>query len=160
NVQNHARISSALRQVSGIAILHDYCYHHFFAHKCFEELRSPPAYARLIHEYYGSAGFNMALRSGVITRDRTLYAPWDGENVADYPLMQPVAALAAAVVVHSRFMEERVAKFFKGPILRLFLPSDQKVAPSPEDAAHRHPESPARGRCQFATFGHIGRPKC
>ncbi len=141
-------------------MLHDFSYHHFFAHKCFEELHNPPAYARFIREYYGSAGFNMALRSGVITRDATLYAPWDGENVIDYPLMQPLASLASAVVVHSRFMEERVAQFFKGPILRLFLPSDQKVAPAVNDMAAWRAETAGRERCQFATFGHIGRPKC
>jgi glycosyltransferase involved in cell wall biosynthesis len=160
NVQNHALITAALRRVPGIAVLHDFSYHHFFAHKCFDDLRSPPAYARLMHDYYGSAGFNMALRSGVITRDTTLYAPWDGENVAEHPLMQPLAMLAAAIVVHSQFMEEKVAKFFKGPVLRLFLPSDQKVAPSPADIARWHSETAGKERCQFATFGHIGRPKC
>jgi glycosyltransferase involved in cell wall biosynthesis len=160
NVQNHREIVEALRRVPGVAILHDFSYHHFFAHKCFEELRSPPAYARLMRDYYGSAGFNMALRSGVITRDATLYAPWDGENVADYPLMQPLVELAAAVIVHSRFMEERVAKFFKGPVLRLFLPSDQKMAPTPEDLGRWRETTARKEQCHFATFGHIGRPKC
>ncbi len=160
NVENHAQITEALRRIPGIAVLHDFSYHHFFAHKCFEELHNPPAYARFIREYYGSTGFNMALRSGIITRDATLYAPWDGENVIDYPLMQPLAALASAVVVHSRFMEERVAQFFKGPILRLFLPSDQKVAPAASDMAAWRAETAGRERVQFATFGHIGRPKC
>ena len=160
NVENHAQITEAMRRIPGIAVLHDFSYHHYFAHKCFEELHNPPAYARFIREYYGSTGFNMALRSGIITRDATLYAPWDGENVIDYPLMQPLAALASAVVVHSRFMEERVAQFFKGPILRLFLPSDQKVAPAAGDMAAWRAETAGREHCQFATFGHIGRPKC
>jgi glycosyltransferase involved in cell wall biosynthesis len=159
NVNNHLNIADALRGLPGIAILHDFSYHHFFAHKCFEEARSPAAYARLIREYYGSAGFNMALRSGVITRDATLYAPWDGENVADYPLMQPLASLAAAAVVHSKFMEERVAQSFRGPILRLFLPSDQKIAPSEDEMARWRSETATKERCQFTTFGHIGRPK-
>jgi glycosyltransferase involved in cell wall biosynthesis len=160
NVQNHVRVTEALRSVPGIAVLHDFSYHHFFAHKCFDELRSPPAYARFVREFYGSPGFNMALRSGVITRDATLYAPWDGENVVDYPLMQPLASLAAAVVVHSSFMEEQVRRFFQGPVLKLFLPSDQKAAPSEDDMAHWRTETAAKERCQFATFGHIGRPKC
>lgn len=160
NIQNHALVTAAMRRVPGIAILHDFSYHHFFAHKCFEELRSPPAYARLMHDYYGSAGFNMALRSGVITRDPTLYAPWDGENVAEHPLMQPLAMLGAAIVVHSQFMHEKVTKFFKGPVLRLFLPSDQKIAPSTADIERWHAETADKERCQFATFGHIGRPKC
>ncbi len=76
NIQNHNNIAEALRRIPGIAVLHDFSYHHFFAHRCFEEVRSPAAYARLMREYYGSTGFNMALRSGVITRDATLYAPW------------------------------------------------------------------------------------
>jgi glycosyltransferase involved in cell wall biosynthesis len=160
NVANHTQITEALRKIPGIAVLHDFSYHHFFAHKCFEELHAPPAYARFMREYHGSAGYGMALRSGVITRDATLYAPWDGDNVSEYPLMQPLAALAAAVVVHSRFMEERVAKFFKGPILRLFLPSDQKAAPSSGDLARWRDETTSRDRCQFASFGHIGRSKC
>jgi glycosyltransferase involved in cell wall biosynthesis len=160
NVVNHAHVAAALRRIPGIAVLHDFSYHHFFAHKCFEELHAPPAYARFMREYYGSAGFNMALRSGVITRDATLYAPWDGENVSEYPLMQPLAALASAVVVHSRFMEEHVAKFFKGPILRLFLPSDQKARPNAADLARWRTETAGRDRCQFTSFGHIGRSKC
>ncbi len=159
NVENHENVVEALRRAPGIAILHDFSYHHFFAHKCFEKLRSAPAYARLIHDYYGSAGFNMALRSGVITRDATLYAPWDGENVADYPLMQPLVTLAAAVVVHSRFMEEHIVKFFKGPILRLFLPSDQKITLSPNDLTRWRRETANKERCQFTSFGHIGRAK-
>jgi glycosyltransferase involved in cell wall biosynthesis len=160
NVENHGDIVSVLRRVPGIAILHDFSYHHYFAFKCFEELHSPPAYARLLHEYCGSRGFNMALRSGVITRGATLYAPWDGENVADYPLMQPLASLAGALVVHSRFMEEHVSRFFKGPILRLFLPSDQKVAPSDDELARWRSETVAKPRCQIATFGHLSRSKC
>jgi glycosyltransferase involved in cell wall biosynthesis len=160
NVENHGDIVSVLRRVPGIAILHDFSYHHFFAFKCFEELHAPPAYARLMHDYCGSAGFNMALRSGVITRGATLYAPWDGENVADYPLMEPLASLAGALVVHSRFMEEHVSRFFRGPILRLFLPSDQKVAPSDDDIAQWRFETAGKPRCQFATFGHISRSKC
>lgn len=159
NVHNHLEIAAALRALPGIAVLHDFSYHHFFANRCFDQVRSPAAYARLIREYYGSAGFNMALRSGVITRDATLYAPWDGESVADYPLVQPLAGLAAAAVVHSRFMEERVAQFFKGPILRLFLPSDQKLVPSAEEMARWRSETATKERCQFVTFGHIGRPK-
>jgi glycosyltransferase involved in cell wall biosynthesis len=160
NVQNHAQIAAALRQVPGIAVLHDFSYHHYFAHLSFDQLKSPASYARLMHDYYGSAGFNVALRSGVITREPTLYSPWDGENVADSPLMRPLAMLASAIVVHSRFMEERVARFFKGPILRLFLPSDQKVAPTPQELARWQAQSVGKERCQFATFGHIGRPKC
>ncbi|MEI9932411.1 MAG: glycosyltransferase [Rhizomicrobium sp.] len=160
NAQNHTHIINALRSVAGIAVLHDFSYHHFFAHKCFEELRSPPVYARLLRDYYGSVGFNMALRSGIITREATLYAPWDGENVAQYPLTQPVSALAAAVVVHSKFMEEHVAKTFQGPILRLFLPSDQKKAPSPDEILQWGNETASRERCQFTTFGHISRAKC
>jgi len=160
NVQNHAQIAAALKQIPGIAILHDFSYHHYFAHLSFDQLKSPAGYARLMHDCYGSVGFNSALRSGVITREPTLYTPWDGENVADYPLMKPLAMLASAIVVHSRFMEEKVARFFKGPILRLFLPSDQKRAPSPQDLAGWQAQSQTRERCQFATFGHIGRPKC
>jgi glycosyltransferase involved in cell wall biosynthesis len=160
NFSNHGQIVSALSAVPGIAILHDFSYHHFFAHRCFTDLRAPSAYARLIHDYYGSTGFHMALRSGVITRDATFYAPWDGENVSDYPLMQPIATLAAAVIVHSKFMEERVAQIFKGPILRLFLPSDQKASPSSGDIARWRSETAAKDRCQFASFGHINRSKC
>lgn len=160
NVQNHSQIAAALRQVPGIAVLHDFSYHHYFAHLSFDQLKSPAAYARLMHDSYGSAGFNTALRSGVVTREPTLYAPWDGENVADYPLMKPLAMLASAIVVHSRFMEDKVGRFFKGPILRLFLPSDQKMSPSPQALAHWRSVSLRKERCQFATFGHIGRPKC
>jgi len=160
NVENHGDIVNILRRVPAIAVLHDFSYHHFFAYKCFEELKSPPAYARLIHDYRGSAGFGMALRSGVITRDATLYAPWDGENVADYPLMRPLALLAGAIIVHSGFMEEHVSKFFNGPVLKLFLPSDQKAAPSADDIARWRHETAATERCQFATFGHLGRAKC
>jgi glycosyltransferase involved in cell wall biosynthesis len=160
NIQNHGRIAEVLSHVPGVAVLHDFSYHHYFADRCFEQVRSPAAYARLIREYYGSAGFQMALRSGIITRDATLYAPWDGDNVADYPLMQPLAMLAAAVVVHSRFMEEKVAGFYRGPVLRLFLPSDQKAAPTEASIDRWRSETAKKDRCQFTTFGHIGRPKC
>jgi len=160
NVPNHGRIVEVLRQVPGIAVLHDFSYHHYFAYRCFAELDSRQAYARFIHDYYGSAGFNMALRSGVVTRDATLYSPWDGENVADYPLMRPLAALASALIVHSAFMERSVKKFFHGPVLRLFLPSDQKRAPGEADMERWRTVTKSKQHIQFAAFGHIGRPKC
>jgi glycosyltransferase involved in cell wall biosynthesis len=160
NFGNHGLIVNALRGLPGIAVLHDFSYHHFFAHRCFAELRTPSAYARLMHQYYGSKGFNMALRSGVITRDATFYAPWDGENVSDYPLIQPIVTLASAAIVHSKFMEEKVAKVFKGPILRLYLPSNQKTSPTAADVSLWHSETATKERCQFASFGHIGRAKC
>src|SRR5437868_13607188 len=82
NVENHGDIVKILRRVPGIAVLHDFSYHHFFAYKCFEDLRSPPAYARLIHDYSGSAGFGMAFRSCVISRASSLYAPECCEHIA------------------------------------------------------------------------------
>ena len=160
NMQNHGRIVEVLRRVPGIAVLHDFSYHHCFAHKCFVEINSRPAYARFMREYYGSAGFNMALRSGVVTPGATFYAPWDGENVAEYPLIQPLAGLAGAVVVHSRFMEEAVSKIFNGPILKLFLPSDQKRAPTEADMERWRKQTQSKQGIHFATFGHFGRPKC
>src|SRR6476661_187691 len=40
NVENHGDIVNILRRVPAIAVLHDFSYHHFFAYKCFEELKS------------------------------------------------------------------------------------------------------------------------
>jgi hypothetical protein len=68
--------------------------------------------------------------------------------------------LASAIVVHSRYMEEHVSKIFKGPILRLFLPRDQKMAPSAESVARWRSDATKRHGCIFSTFGHINRSKC
>lgn len=160
NVENHARVLRALRAVPGIAILHDFAYHHLFAYLCFEDLKSPPAYAKVMHDWYASPGYNVAIRSGVATHGTRLYAPWDSDHIAEYPLLEPVAGLAGAIVVHSKFMEDRVRAFFKGPVLRLFLPSDQKVTLSPESQAKWREETQRRKGCNFATFGHLGRSKC
>ena len=160
NVENHGAILQALRGMPGIAILHDFSYQHLFAHLCFEQVNSPAAYVRLMHEWYGSAGFGVAIRSGVATHGSRLYAPWDSDHIADFPLLEPVAGLAAAVVVHSTFMEKRVRKNFDGPILRLFLPSDQKTAPAAEALARWRDETARRKHCQFVTFGWLARSKC
>jgi glycosyltransferase involved in cell wall biosynthesis len=127
---------------------------------CFEDLKSPPAYAKLMHDWYGSPGYNVAIRSGVATHGSRLYAPWDSDHIAEYPLLEPVAGLAGAIVVHSQFMEDRVRSFFKGPVLRLFLPSDQKVTLTAEAQMKWREETLHRKECHFATFGHLGRSKC
>ena len=160
NVENHARLLKGLRAIPGIAILHDFAYHHLFAYLCFEDLKSPAAYAKLMHDWYASPGYNVAIRSGVATHASRLYAPWDSDHIAEYPLLEPVAGLASAIVVHSKFMEDRVRAFFKGPVLRLFLPSDQKVTLTAEVQMKWREETPHRKECHFATFGHLGRSKC
>ncbi|HEY1961304.1 MAG TPA: glycosyltransferase [Rhizomicrobium sp.] len=160
NVENHGEIVRLLRSVPGIAILHDFSYHHFFAFKCFEELQSRSAYARLLHEYHGSHAFRMASRSGILRRGPALYAPWDSENVTAYPLMAPLAGLASAVIVHSAFMEEWVRRIFDGPVLRLFLPSDQKQSLTDVELDRWRTATLHKDRCNFASFGHVSRPKC
>jgi hypothetical protein len=101
-------ILQTLRRLPGVLILHEDSCQGVFAARCFGALQSPGAFARLIHRYYGTSGLDALLTSGA--------------SAASFPLLEPIAALASALVVHSDAMETCVRSFFHGPVLRLQAP--------------------------------------
>ena len=68
------------------------------------------------------------------------------------PLLEPFLQKSTAIVVHSQFASETVAKFSSRPQLKLFLPADKKPAP-------KRAKSAAGARTRFVIFGHISRTK-
>lgn len=103
-----ATVLQTLRRVPGVLILHERSYQSLFVRRCFDQLQSPSAFARLMHGYYGARGIDDLLHSGA--SDQAC------------PLIEPIAALASALVVHSDEMQNYAKSFFRGPILRLDAP--------------------------------------
>jgi glycosyltransferase involved in cell wall biosynthesis len=159
NVENHLHIAGALKSHAGVVIFHDLVYQHFFANECFENKKSPAAYARLMGELYGKPALETIHHSGICLPGHAHYAPWDSEQVTHYPMFELMTGLASAVVVHSDFAFEAVKRKYKGPVLRLALPYDQKSMFSDENIEKWQKASEHKPRLQFTSFGHISRAK-
>ena len=160
NQENHGHINRLAVQVPGVLVVHDLIMQHYFAWEVFERLRRRDLYARLIGEYYGAAGLEVVGRSQVCceTAER-LYSPWDSQHVAQMTLIEPFVHAAAAVVVHSRFAAEAVARMTDAPLLRLQLPWDQKSV-APDEALEQWAATTRSADCCLVVcFGHIARNK-
>lgn len=158
NQENHLDIFSSLKTNPGVVILHDYVYQHFFAWECFEKARTPESYARLMGAYYGGDALGVVERSG-ICGPTPLYAPWDSPHAQRFPLFEPIAGLASALVVHSEFAARAVSPKFDGPVLRLALPHDQKSSLSAAEIAAWARHTEIKERLRYTCFGHISRAK-
>jgi glycosyltransferase involved in cell wall biosynthesis len=161
NQTNHLEILDLAQRFPGVCILHDVVMHHYIAWECFTRHSSPAAYARLVQEVYGPAGFEIVARSGVSSwSTHTMFAPWDSEHVATLPFHEMFTPLASAAVVHSRFAGDAIKTSYRGPSLQLSLPCDLRPIPEDREVA-RWADQTADTKCVvFSSFGHIGPTKC
>jgi glycosyltransferase involved in cell wall biosynthesis len=128
------------RVFPGIAILHDFVMHHFFAAYCFEHLESPDAYVSTMERTYGIRGREAATEMLAGTPARI----WETESVTDFPLFEEIIREGYGVIAHSEFFCDRVRAVFPGPVRRIPLaydtiqtgfPMSRKELNIPQDAA-------------------------
>jgi glycosyltransferase involved in cell wall biosynthesis len=156
----HRDVFPMSQRVPGVAILHDFVLHNFFAACFLERPNGAGAYFEIMERVYGPAGREAAAASvrpnGSDWRVREDGPPlWATERVVDFPLFEPVLQQATGIVVHSTFLLDRVRKVSEAPSRRLFLPAAQPLAPGSEPVDL---EVPA-GRLVLLTVGHVNANK-
>ncbi len=129
NFGNHIPFHKDIFEISqrcpGLAILHDFVYHHFFAEYWLSDRKNPEAYVLTMERRYGRAGRNEAEKSIA----RTQPPVWETDRVTDYPLFEDIIGKMYGVVVHSDFFAKKVRDFYSGPVAKLSLPYDISETP-------------------------------
>ncbi len=124
NPEAHGWIVAALRRRRGIVVLHDFVLHHLVAGLTVAR-RDTDGYLDAMQRDSGVMGRLVA--HGVV--DGVLPPVWES-RAAEFPLVREVLDHADGVIVHSRFVEDRVQESgYRGPVWRIPMPA----FPEPED---------------------------
>ena len=130
NPDAHGWILDALRRAPGLVVLHDFVLHHLVAGVTIGR-RDGHGYLDAMEAEHGVVG--RLLAHGVL--DRRLPPLWESRP-EEFPLAGEVLSLATGVIVHSRYVEERVrAAGFTNHVARVPHPAwpDPGVAPASID---------------------------
>jgi len=145
NPDAHGWILEQLRREPGVVVLHDFVLHHLVAGMTLGR-KNGPAYLDAMERDAGVAGRLLAL--GVI--DGCIPPIWE-VRAEDFPLNAEVLELATGLIVHSRYVEERVrSRGYDGPLWRIPM----AAWPAPEVKPERPSGSPVLG-----AFGHMNASK-
>ena len=145
DAQMHGWIVERLRARPGAVVLHDFVLHHLVAGLTLAR-KDAAGYLDALERDSGVAGRLLGL--GVI--DGCVPPLWD-VRPQDFPLCDEVLDLATGVIVHSRFVEERVrGRGFDGPVWRVPM----AAWPSPPGDVAELDGSPV-----FGAFGHMNASK-
>jgi glycosyltransferase involved in cell wall biosynthesis len=126
----HGWIIEALRRRPGVVVLHDFVLHHLVAGLTLGR-KDGPGYLAAMERDAGIAGRLLGL--GVI--DGCIPPLWE-VRPEDFPLCGEVLDLATGVIVHSRFVEERVReRGYDGPVWHVPHPAWPAPAVEPERIA-------------------------
>jgi glycosyltransferase involved in cell wall biosynthesis len=141
DAEMHGWIVERLRARPGVVVLHDFVLHHLVAGLTLAR-KDTAGYLDALERDSGVVGRLLGL--GVV--DGCVPPLWD-VRPQDFPLCEEVLDLATGVVVHSRFVEERVrARGFDGPVWRVPM----AAWPSPPGDVAQVDGSPV-----FGAFGHV-----
>jgi glycosyltransferase involved in cell wall biosynthesis len=142
--QAHGWIVDALRRRPGAVVLHDFVLHHLVAGMT---LGRGDAEGYRAAMYRDSGVVGRLLAHGVI--DRLVPALWE-TRAEDFPLVREVLQFAEGLIVHSRYVEERVRETgYARPIWRIPHPA----WPPPE--ALPPPRVPRAGGPLIGSFGYL-----
>jgi len=143
--ESHGWIVDAVRRRSGVVVLHDFVLHHLVASMTLGR-KDAASYVDAMERDAGLAGRLLAL--GVV--DGSVPPLWEARP-EDYPLCDVVLDRATGVIVHSRYVEERVrGRGYDGPLWRVPSPAfrlDEVVAERPD------------GEPVFGAFGFVNATK-
>ncbi len=112
----HREIFLTALKYPGVAILHDFVMHHFFASYFLEELRDPAQYIAEMERLYGAVGLDVVKRS--LQRERI----WETDRVVEFPMFETAMRGALGVITHSDFFLEAVSERRTGPVCKIPLP--------------------------------------
>ena len=118
NPDGHGWIVGALRRHRGVVVLHDFVLHHLIAGLTVAR-GDGNGYLDAMQRDSGTLGRLIA--HGVI--DGLIPPVWE-TGAEDFPLVHEVLDHADGVIVHSRFVEDRVRDVgFRGPVWRIPMPA-------------------------------------
>ena len=143
----HREIWLASQMVPGIAILHDFVMHHFFAGYYLHDLKSPEEYLKAMIRLYGERGRVVTERSFAGA------APWvwETDGVMEFPFFEEAIRHAYAVIVHSDFFRDQVRTCHQGPLSKLCLPYDTSSGRAVSRTELQVPED----HVLIVTVGHV-----
>jgi glycosyltransferase involved in cell wall biosynthesis len=145
NPEAHGWILDALRRAPGAVVLHDFVLHHLVAGVTIGR-RDGHGYLDAMEAEHGVVG--RLLAHGVL--DRRLPPLWESRP-EDFPLAGEVLSLATGLVVHSRYVEQRVrAAGFAGRIARVPHPAWGDPGVEPADV---------EGEPLIGAFGNVNQSK-
>jgi glycosyltransferase involved in cell wall biosynthesis len=123
----HGWILEALRREPGVVVLHDFVLHHLVAGLTLGR-KDGPGYLAAMERDAGIAGRLLGL--GVI--DGCIPPLWE-VRPEDFPLSGEVLDLATGLIVHSRYVEDRVReRGYEGPVWHIAHPAWPAPAVEPE----------------------------
>jgi glycosyltransferase involved in cell wall biosynthesis len=145
DAEAHGWIVAALRRRPGVVVLHDFVLHHLVVGLTFAR-GDAAGYLAAMEREAGLVGRLLAYA----VLDNKLPPLWE-TRPEDYPLTGEILQHATALIVHSRYVEERVrALGYDRPIVRIPHPA----WPVPDVAAAR-----VTGEPLFGCFGHLNETK-
>ena len=145
NPDAHGWILDALRRAPGLVVLHDFVLHHLVAGVTIGR-RDGHGYLDAMEREHGVVG--RLLAHGVL--DKRIPPLWESRP-EDFPLAGEVLALATGLVVHSRYVENRVrAAGYVGPVA---------VVPHPAWPDPRVPPAGVEGAPLLGSFGNVNQSK-
>lgn len=161
NKENHGSIYELAKHVPGIAIFHDYVYQHYFAGEIFDRRKSPRVYGYLMGRHYGQAGLRSVAASQVLKKEGSRIGLWDTDLASKYPLLEAIVSEKQhrGIVVHSAMAKNAIEKCYRGPILQLRLPGDEKQTPGEEEVRTWREATVSKQRVTVVIIGHIQRGK-
>ena len=161
NTEHHETIFRLLRTHPGVIVCHDYVYQHYLAARSMASGRSFASFAALLMKFGDEGAGSYLERSRITSRvGKIRYSPWDSDASAAQPMSEAILDLGSALVVHSRFAHKHAEKRFKGPILRLGMPHDQKTPPSGDTFEAWSQTVATKHKFHMIAFGHIQATKC
>ena len=107
----HGYIYESLKRFPGIVVLHDYVMQSFYAEQ-YEEEGDFSCYRGLLEKYYGDQGRKIAER----IQARRPVPIWESPEAVRFPLNEEILAHAKGVIVHSRFIYDRIRPMTESPI--------------------------------------------
>jgi glycosyltransferase involved in cell wall biosynthesis len=141
----HGWIVDALRRRPGVVVLHDFVLHHLVAGLTVGR-RDGHGYLDAMERGHGVVG--RLLAHGVL--DKRIPPLWENRP-QDFPLTAEILGSATGLVVHSRYVHDRVrALGFAGPVWQIPHPA----WPVPDVAAE-----PVAGSPVFGAFGNVNASK-
>ncbi|MEX0817398.1 MAG: glycosyltransferase family 4 protein [Gaiellales bacterium] len=146
NPEAHDWIVRALRRQSGVVVLHDFVLHHLVAGMTLGT-GDRRAYLTALEREAGVLGRML----GHAVADGSIAPLWE-TKAEEFPLAHWVLDHAEGVIVHSRYVEERVrAVGYTGPVWRVPMP-----VPPPPPA---HDPGLPRGAPLIGSLGHLNEAK-
>lgn len=148
----HRYIYECLKRFPGIVVLHDYVMQGFYAERYVATGNFHP-YQHLLEKYYGEKGREIAQS----IKDRSPVPIWESPEAVQFPLCEEIIAHARGVVVHSRFVHDRIRELTTAPIT--VIPNHGHVPLEFDTASIRQNLGVAEGELLICAAGYVSRNK-